>query len=324
MSEENPVSGTHRRSSTLVQQVMDSLSRRIEQGDFCPGDKLPTESGLMLEHHVSRTVIREAISRLQAAGLVETRHGIGTFVLTPPILRPRLDFSTVATIDNVLAMLEFRICMDTEAAGLAALRRNEAQLGAMRDALEDMETGLSQGNPSIEADFRFHFLIAQATNNPVFEDFSTVATIDNVLAMLEFRICMDTEAAGLAALRRNEAQLGAMRDALEDMETGLSQGNPSIEADFRFHFLIAQATNNPVFEDFYQYFGTTMIPRTRLDTSYYLPGRGPQFLLSVNREHKRILDGIARQDQKAARNAMYKHLYNSRERLQQVSKANEA
>ena len=67
-----------------------------------------------------------------------------------------------------------------------------------------------------------------------------------------------------------------------------------------------------------------MIPRTRLDTSYYLPGRGPQFLLSVNREHKRILDGIARQDQKAARNAMYKHLYNSRERLQQVSKANEA
>ncbi len=245
MSEENPVSGTHRRSSTLVQQVMDSLSRRIEQGDFCPGDKLPTESGLMLEHHVSRTVIREAISRLQAAGLVETRHGIGTFVLTPPILRPRLDFSTVATIDNVLAMLEFRICMDTEAAGLAALRRNEAQLAAMRDALDDMETGLSQGNPSIEA-------------------------------------------------------------------------------DFRFHFLIAQATNNPVFEDFYQYFGTTMIPRTRLDTSYYLPGRGPQFLLSVNREHKRILDGIARQDQKAARNAMYKHLYNSRERLQQVSKANEA
>ena len=66
MSEENPVPGTHKRSSTLVQQVMDSLSRRIEQGEYSPGDKLPPESGLMLEQHVSRTVIREAISRLQA------------------------------------------------------------------------------------------------------------------------------------------------------------------------------------------------------------------------------------------------------------------
>lgn len=245
MDKERSDARNSKRPASLVHQVMDDLSRKIEQREYAPGDKLPPESGLMCEQGVSRTVIREAISRLQAAGLVETRHGIGTFVLTPPILRPRLDFSTVATIDNVLAMLEFRICMDTEAAGLAALRRNEAQLGAMREALEDMETGLSQGNPSIEA-------------------------------------------------------------------------------DFRFHFLIAQATNNPVFEDFYQYFGTTMIPRTRLDTAYYLPGRGPQFLLSVNREHKRILDGIARQDQKAARNAMYKHLYNSRERLQQVSKANEA
>ena len=136
MSEENPVPGTHKRSSTLVQQVMDSLSRRIEQGEYSPGDKLPPESGLMLEQHVSRTVIREAISRLQAAGLVETRHGIGTFVLSPPTPRPRLDFSTVATIDNVLTMLEFRISMETEAAGLAALRRSEAQLGAMREALE--------------------------------------------------------------------------------------------------------------------------------------------------------------------------------------------
>ena len=244
MSEENPVPGTHKRSSTLVQQVMDSLSRRIEQGEYSPGDKLPPESGLMLEQHVSRTVIREAISRLQAAGLVETRHGIGTFVLSPPTPRPRLDFSTVATIDNVLTMLEFRISMETEAAGLAALRRSEAQLGAMREALEDMETGLSQGNPSIEA-------------------------------------------------------------------------------DFRFHFLIAQATNNPFFVDFYQYFGMTMIPRTRLDTAYYLPGRGQQFLLSVNREHKKILEAIARQDQKSARQAMYKHLANGRERLQQVSKANE-
>ena len=45
------------------------------------GDKLPTEAAIMAEFDVSRTVVREAISKLQASGLVETRHGIGTFVL---------------------------------------------------------------------------------------------------------------------------------------------------------------------------------------------------------------------------------------------------
>ena len=245
MNKDHLATTVRRRSSTLVHQVMDDLSRKIEQGEYRPGDKLPPESGLMLEQQVSRTVVREAISRLQAAGLVETRHGIGTFVLPPPAPRQRLDFSTVATLYNVLSMLEFRICMDTEAAGLAALRRTDAQL-----------------------------------------------------------------------------QL--MRRALDDLERGLSQGDSSVEADWRFHLLIAQATNNPVFEDFFQHFGAAMLPRTRLDTAHYLPGQGQKFLLSVNREHEKILDGIARQDKKAARQAMYKHLFNSRERLQQISEANEA
>ena len=46
-----------------------------------PGDKLPTESELVRGFGVSRTVVREAISRMQAAGLVDTQHGVGTFVL---------------------------------------------------------------------------------------------------------------------------------------------------------------------------------------------------------------------------------------------------
>ena len=67
-------------------------------------------------------------SRLQAAGLVETRHGVGTFVLPDnrQAAHP-LDFSTVVTIRDVLAMLELRISLETEAAGLAALDEIEAK-----------------------------------------------------------------------------------------------------------------------------------------------------------------------------------------------------
>lgn len=70
-----------RKPRTLALELVDSLGDRIRDGRLALGDKLPTEAAIMAEFNVSRTVVREAISKLQASGLVETRHGIGTFVL---------------------------------------------------------------------------------------------------------------------------------------------------------------------------------------------------------------------------------------------------
>ena len=69
-----------RRPRNLAMRVVDSLADRIRDGSLACGDKLATESALMAEFGVSRTVIREALSKLQAAALVQTRHGVGTFV----------------------------------------------------------------------------------------------------------------------------------------------------------------------------------------------------------------------------------------------------
>ena len=66
-----------RRGRTLAEEVVGNLTDSIQQGQLKPGDKLPTESEIMATLGVSRTVVREALSRLQASGLVETRHGIG-------------------------------------------------------------------------------------------------------------------------------------------------------------------------------------------------------------------------------------------------------
>ncbi|MBO5393722.1 MAG: winged helix-turn-helix transcriptional regulator, partial [Pseudomonas sp.] len=70
-----------KRSPGLAHDIVAELTQRILLGQLAPGEKLPSESTIVREHGVSRTVVREAISKLQAAGLVETRHGIGTFVL---------------------------------------------------------------------------------------------------------------------------------------------------------------------------------------------------------------------------------------------------
>ena len=96
-------SSVRRRSTNLAQGVVDALTQRILLGQLKPGEKLPSESTIVHEHGVSRTVVREAISKLQASGLVETRHGIGTFVLEQQAQQGlRLHVDTVASVRNML------------------------------------------------------------------------------------------------------------------------------------------------------------------------------------------------------------------------------
>ncbi|MGB6242426.1 MAG: FadR/GntR family transcriptional regulator [Castellaniella sp.] len=161
-----------RRSRSLTQNVVTALSERIRNGEFHVGEKLPTESELMESFGVSRTVIREAISRLQAAGLVETRHGIGTFLLEPQNEQHlRIRTENILTMLDVMAILELRISLETEAAGLAALRRTEAHLQQLRAALDEFAASIYKktGN-AVVSDVAFHLLVATATGNRYFHD----------------------------------------------------------------------------------------------------------------------------------------------------------
>lgn len=162
-----------KRSRSLTQEVVLSLTRQIRQGEFPVGSKLPTESELMQREGVSRTVVREAISKLQAARLVETRHGIGTFVLDLPEAAHgdiNLDVSLVTLLD-VMSILEFRISIESEAAGLAAQRRTADDVAAMRAALDQFDLDSdARSESNVEADIAFHTAIAVATGNRYFSD----------------------------------------------------------------------------------------------------------------------------------------------------------
>lgn len=163
---------TVRRARSLTQNVVAALSERIRNGEFHVGEKLPTESALMESFGVSRTVIREAVSRLQAAGLVETRHGIGTFLLEPQNEQQlRIHTENILTMLDVLAILELRISLETESAGLAAQRRTDAQVQQMRKVLDDFAAHIHQktGN-AVVSDVAFHLLVASATGNRYFHD----------------------------------------------------------------------------------------------------------------------------------------------------------
>lgn len=158
------------RATTLSQRVVDGVTESIRNGALKPGERVPTEPALMRQYGVSRSVVREAVSRLQANGLVRTRHGVGSFVLAPQpgeaLLRSPAD--EALKLQHKLAMLELRLSLESDAAALAAERRTPEQLAEMERALVDFEAQLATGAGTAEADFRFHELIAQATANEYF------------------------------------------------------------------------------------------------------------------------------------------------------------
>ena len=156
---------------TLTYDLAARLAERIRSQALPPGSKLPTEQDIMQSHGVSRTVVREALSHLQAGGLVQTRHGIGTFVLgpvEPPAFRVSPD--RLGTLREVIGLLEFRISVETEAAALAAQRRLPANMYEMRRSLDEFSDAVESGKDSVSADFQFHGEIARATQNHHFID----------------------------------------------------------------------------------------------------------------------------------------------------------
>lgn len=148
--------------------LVDELTDRVRSGRWAPGTKLPTEAEVMREFGVSRTVVREAISRMQAGGLTHTRHGIGTFVTAPGTDAPtpfRITAAQLETLNDVISVLELRIALETEAAALAAERRTDANLEALAAAQSAFLQATQAGEDAVSADLQFHLEIARTTGN---------------------------------------------------------------------------------------------------------------------------------------------------------------
>ena len=156
-------------AGTLTDRVFKALTQLIRGGDFKAGSQLPSELEMAGHFGVSRTVIREAISRLKSEGMVESRQGSGVFVRSPNTQAPfRIDPNLMDSIDSVLQVVELRLSLEGEIAALAARRRSETQMAAIQHALRQIELEEREGKDGVEADIEFHRSIAEATNNPHF------------------------------------------------------------------------------------------------------------------------------------------------------------
>ena len=231
----------------LAQGIIEHIILRIKEGSLEVGEKLPTEADFMQTYGVSRTVIREAISHLKAAQLVETRHGIGTFVLPPTAsgIGAGIQNEAVVTVRDVLDILEIRISLETESAWLAASRRTEEQVELLRATLEQMTKGEDGNNQSVSSDIQFHLQIAQATGNKYFVELlnhlgqtiiprtrlNTAQLNDDPSTYLN-RLYHEHESIFNAISRKDpEAARAAMRTHLSNSRERLLRAQEMLEAD---------------------------------------------------------------------------------------------
>lgn len=144
------------------------LEKRIRSGEFAPGEKLPAEARLAEQFAVSRAVVREAIARLKADGLVASRQGSGVYVarrLGAGVFRMAAD--VLGEAQQIEDIFELRLIIEVAAAERAALRRTPADVEAIEAALARMDAAVACGADGVRADDDFHCAIAVASGNPL-------------------------------------------------------------------------------------------------------------------------------------------------------------
>ncbi|WP_240722873.1 FadR/GntR family transcriptional regulator [Poseidonocella sp. HB161398] len=155
-----------------MSRIITDLKEKISSGQSVAGTRLPSEAALTRTYSVSRTVVREAIAVLRAEGLVEARKGSGVFVLdaVEPPRQPFADLD-IDRVASAIELLELRSAVEIRSAGLAAARRSALQLEVLIGLHRGLAKRVAAGEPTRDADFEFHYAIAEATQNQRFAEF---------------------------------------------------------------------------------------------------------------------------------------------------------
>lgn len=154
----------------LSDRVADALEAEIRAGRLEAGHKLPTETALAAQFAVSRTVIREAVSRLKSLGLIDSRQGSGMFVRDAGFAPLHFDARFAGSRSAVVQIVEVRRALEAEVAVLAAQRRRPEDVLHIRAAIDALADAVARGGDGVAEDVAFHRAIAEAARNPFLID----------------------------------------------------------------------------------------------------------------------------------------------------------
>jgi len=217
---------------TLSDQLTEMLAQEIRRGAYPVNSRLPTEKFMMEQYGVSRTVVREVISRLKSVGLVETRQGSGTVVLdlaSSDVFRLGRPDDDPAR--GVLRIIELRRGLEAEMAALAAERRTEQDMLRINQALADIDHAVARQGDGVEEDLAFHIAIAHATGNPHYPE---------LLGMLT-RALKDAIRVTRGNEARQEQLANQVRNEHEAIRAAIEQRDVEAARAAAFHHMLSTA-----------------------------------------------------------------------------------
>ncbi len=238
-SRKTPVGSLARSSGSIVDDIVRHLERLIVTGTLVAGERIPSERSLSAELGVSRPVLREALSRLEAGGLVVRRHGSGTRVTRELPLADSLARQLERGSDDFEHSAEFRQVVEPEIARLAAVRISDAQLAALREIIAGSERD-PDADHSVQLDVAFHVAVAEAAGNPLLAALAELTaswTVEaRVYSHLEGdgrRISHEGHSRVLTALERRDGEAAAreMADHLRQIRAVIDRVRASESAE---------------------------------------------------------------------------------------------
>ena len=157
------------RKTRVSEEITEQVRDLITSGRLKIGDRLPAERELAKILQVGRSTVREAIRAMESLGILESRPGEGTFLVSHP-LHSQPDPITANAFkswENQRKLFEVRMVIEPDIAALAARRASFEQILKMREILREQEESVKQGETGIKADSVFHDLLAEAAGNDV-------------------------------------------------------------------------------------------------------------------------------------------------------------
>lgn len=153
-----------------VRQLVEHFEQAILSGEYAPGDLLPSEREISASRRVSRSVVREALSRLASLGLVRSQHGSGTRVAVPSGEEVTAAYQRLLSLSDFRLehLAEVRLPLETTIARLAATKRTDEHLARMEEAQKALGSSRRSLEAHVAADLEFHAALADATGNPLF------------------------------------------------------------------------------------------------------------------------------------------------------------
>jgi GntR family transcriptional repressor for pyruvate dehydrogenase complex len=165
------------------------------------------------------------------------------------------------------------------------------------------------------------FVAADMSRRPFRFDAESLETLQGVIDLMELRMSVEIEAAGLAAERRTQRNVSEIARRQKTFAEAVGEGDDAIEQDYLFHVAVSQATQNDYFRAFLEYLGRQIIPRRNVHIGRQSEAARRAYLRKVSGDHERILAAIRKGDAEAARAAMRAHLQQGRDRYVDVVKA---